>query len=67
MARDFGLDREAEIRRGDVRDPRAGRMLLKDWIAEWLENRVAEPRGKHKAHEEHRSIDRHAHLWQGAL
>jgi site-specific recombinase XerD len=44
MARQYGLDREAEVRRGEVRDPNAGRALLADWVGEWLENRVAEPR-----------------------
>lgn len=56
MARAYGLDREAEVRRGETRDPNAGRMLLKDWAAEWLENRVAEPRtlAKIRGH-----LDRH--------
>jgi site-specific recombinase XerD len=44
MARTYGLDREAEVRAGLDRDPNAGRILLKDWISEWSENRVAEPR-----------------------
>lgn len=44
MARTYGLDREAEVRRGEDRDPAAGRILLKDWISEWSEGRVAEPR-----------------------
>lgn len=44
MARDYGLDREAEVRSGTARDPNAGRMLLKDWVTEWLDNRVAEQR-----------------------
>lgn len=44
MARNYGLDREAEVRRGEERDPNAGRILLKDWILEWSEGRVAEPR-----------------------
>jgi site-specific recombinase XerD len=43
-ARKYGLDREAEVRRGEQRDPAAGRMLLSAWVGEWLENRVAEPR-----------------------
>lgn len=43
-ARQFGLDREAEVRRGVDHDPRAGRQLLRDWVPEWMENRVAEPR-----------------------
>lgn len=44
MARNYGLDREAEIRRGEDRDPNAGRILLKDWITEYSVHRVAEPR-----------------------
>lgn len=44
MARQFGLDREAEVRRGEVYDPNAGRILLRDWADEWLENRVGEAR-----------------------
>lgn len=44
MARQFGLDREAEVRRGDAPDPNAGRMLLRDWADEWLANRVGEAR-----------------------
>lgn len=44
MARNYGLDREAEVRRGEVFDPTVGRMLLSDWVGEWLDNRVAEPR-----------------------
>lgn len=43
-ARKYGLDREAEVRRGEQRDRSAGRMLLSAWVGEWLENRVAEPR-----------------------
>ncbi len=54
MARDFGLDREAEVRRGEVHDPLAGRVLLETWADEWLDNRVAEPRtlAKMKGHVE---------------
>lgn len=44
IARTYGLDREAEVRRGEAYDPDAGRVLLKTWIADWLEHRVAEPR-----------------------
>jgi hypothetical protein len=44
MAREFGLDREADVRRGVDHDPRAGRRPLRHWVAEWTENRVAEPR-----------------------
>jgi site-specific recombinase XerD len=44
MARTYGLDREAEVRAGTDRDPNAGRILLKDWITEWSQGRVAEPR-----------------------
>lgn len=44
MARDFGLDREAEVRSGKVIDPNAGRELLKDWLEQWTSTRVAEPR-----------------------
>jgi len=44
IARTYGLDREAEVRRGEDFDPNAGRELLRDWIGQWLENRVAEPR-----------------------
>lgn len=44
IARTFGLDREAEVRRGVDYDPDAGRVLLKTWITEWLEHRVAERR-----------------------
>ncbi len=40
----YGLDREAEVRRGVDFDPDAGRILLKTWVADWLEHRVAEPR-----------------------
>lgn len=44
MARTYGLDKETDVRRGEDRDPNAGRILLKDWITEWSEGRVAEPR-----------------------
>ncbi len=44
IARTYGLDREAEVRRGEDFDPTAGRELLRTWIAQWIENRVAEPR-----------------------
>jgi site-specific recombinase XerD len=44
IARTYGLDREAEVRRGQDFDPDAGRVLLKTWIEAWLDNRVAEPR-----------------------
>lgn len=51
-ARKYAQDREAELRRGDYRDPTSGRMLLKDWIRLWQESRVAEDRtvGKEQAH-----------------
>lgn len=44
MARTFGLDREAEIRAGTHRDPKAGRMLLRDFADAWFASYVAEPR-----------------------
>lgn len=52
MARNYGLDREAEIRRGEYRDPAGGRLLLKDWVVQWQQARVAEDRtiGKEKGH-----------------
>lgn len=33
-ARTYGLDREADVRRGEDRDANAGRLLLRDWVAE---------------------------------
>lgn len=55
-ARAYGRDREAEIRRGDYRDPRAGQMLLRDWIAQWSESRIGEDR---TLGEERGTIDRY--------
>lgn len=51
-AKKYALDREAEIRRGDYRDPTSGRVLLKDWIVLWQQSRVAEDRtlGKEQGH-----------------
>jgi integrase len=43
-ARQYGLDREAEVRRGEGRDPRAGRVTLGEWVERWVQARVAEPR-----------------------
>lgn len=55
-ARNFGLDREAEVRAGQDRDPRAGRIRVRDWAAEWMGSRVVEPRtfGKDQT-----NLDRH--------
>lgn len=41
IARTYGLDREAAVRRGETYDPDPGELLLKTWVADWLENRVA--------------------------
>lgn len=44
-ARRYGLDREAEVRRGEHQDPKAGRVLLRDFATSWLEDTyIAEPR-----------------------
>ena len=44
-ARAYGQDREAEVRRGEDLDPRAGRVLLGDYAQAWLdETYIAEPR-----------------------
>jgi integrase len=43
-ARTYGQDREAELRAGTHQDPKAGRMLLRDFADLWLESYVAEPR-----------------------
>lgn len=47
-ARKYGLDREAEVRRGEGRDPQAGKELLSDWIRRWLVDRVVERRTLNK-------------------
>lgn len=43
-ARKYGQDREAEVRRGEHQDPKAGRILLRDFADTWLAGYVAEPR-----------------------
>lgn len=43
-ARAYGLDRDAEVRRGVERDPAAGRITLQSWAARWSAARVAERR-----------------------
>lgn len=51
-ARKYAQDREAEIRRGEYRDPHSGRLLLREWVEQWQASRVAEHRtlGKEAAH-----------------
>lgn len=55
-ARQFGLDREAEVRRGDHFDPRAGRVTLRDFAELWFDARVAERRTLAK---DRSGLDRH--------
>lgn len=43
-ARKYGEDRESEVRRGEHHDPKAGRVLLRDFATDWLAGYVAEPR-----------------------
>jgi hypothetical protein len=43
-ALNWGRDQETDIRRNEWRDPRAGDMLLADWIEEWWSEQDLEPR-----------------------
>jgi integrase len=54
QARDWGLEEEARIRRGDWRDPRLSRTTVEDWHRRWRAARVVEPetdRGDKAGHE----------------
>jgi site-specific recombinase XerC len=55
-ARTFGLDREADVRRGEHRDPRAGRVTVGEWAEQWYTARVAERRTLAK---DRAGLDRH--------
>src|SRR5438876_455994 len=55
-ARAYGRDQEADIRRGEYRDPRSGQVLVRDWIEQWRESRIGEDR---TLGEERTTIDRY--------
>lgn len=40
VVKEWALDQEAKFKRGDRRDPRAGRILLQEWHDRWWEARV---------------------------
>src|SRR5665647_2222234 len=42
IARHYGEEREAEVRKGAFTDPRQGRVKLAEWHREWWESRVVE-------------------------